>query len=138
MTDKPAKLNLIVHSGDFDKAHYALAMAAAALAVNIPVTLFFTMHAIKVLKSGGWDGAAASDGRSAEESDHDNKERGVAGFGELLEACRDLGAVFMVCEMGLHAVDLAPEDLRDDITFQQGGLVTFYLDAGKDGQIVFI
>ena len=46
MTDEekfegPEKLSLVVFSGDFEKVHYAFAMASAALAINVPVTLFF-------------------------------------------------------------------------------------------------
>ncbi len=141
---KPSKLNLIVFSGEFDKVHYALAMASAALAVNIPVTLFFTMRGIDALLKApedeppAWNDLAATDGRTGIEAETDNIERGVASFTELLEACSALGAEFMVCEMGLRAIGRSRDEVRDDIKIVDGGLVTFYQGAGSDGEIVFI
>ncbi len=141
---KPTKLNLIVFSGEFDKVHYALAMASAALAINIPVTLFFTMRGIDaLLKSAdgeppAWHGLISTDGRSGIEAESDNIERGAASFAELLEACSTLGAEFMVCEMGLRAIGRSRDEVRDDIEIVDGGLVTFYQGAGRDGEIVFI
>ena len=46
---RPTKLSLVLFSGSYDKVHYALAMAAAALASNTPATLFFTMGAARAL-----------------------------------------------------------------------------------------
>lgn len=141
---RPSKLSLVVSSGDFDKVHYALAMASAAVAVNVPATLFFTMEAIRALKkpgggeSQGWHVLRAGDGRRAREVDEQYASRGVARFNELLEACRDLGAAFMICDMGLRATGLEMADLRDDIDYRQGGLVTFLNDARADGAMVFI
>jgi peroxiredoxin family protein len=144
LPNRPEKLSLVLYSGDFDKVHYALAMASAAVAVNVPATLFFTMQAIRALKkpgggkSPGWHALRAGDGRSAREVDEDFGSRGVAHFDELLEACRDLGATFMVCDMGLRAAGLEMADLRDDIDYQEGGLVTFLNDASADGAMLFI
>ena len=43
-----------------------------------------------------------------------------------------------VCEMGLRAVGLEDEPLRDDIPLEKGGVVTFLVDASKDGAMIFI
>ena len=43
LNERPEKLSIVVFSGDFDKIHYALVMASAAAAIDIPATLFFTM-----------------------------------------------------------------------------------------------
>lgn len=140
----PEKLSLVVFSGDYDKVHYALAMASAALAVNRPATLFFTMAAIRGLAKAdaegrpGWAALKSDGDGGAEARDRDHGERGVATFEELLSACVQLGASFMVCEMGLRAVSLEAADLRDDVPFQEGGLVTFLNDASADGAMVFI
>ena len=135
---RPAKLSLIVFSGDFARVHYALATAAAALAIDIPVTLFFTMGGITALRrmdgrgNPGWlmlPGAP----RNAQ-----YMRQGVASFEELLAACRELHATFMVCEMGLRAENLTFADLRDDIAYEEGGLVTFLSDARANGAVVMI
>ena len=140
---RPTKLSLIVYSGTFDKVHYALATAAAAIATNTPVTLFFTMDAIACLtraKDGtpGWQASTADDGRRGAIVDAEFDTRGAGTFEELLQACVDLGANFMVCDMGLRAKDIKRSALRDDVAFVEGGLVTFLNDARADGAILFI
>ncbi len=141
---RPQKLSVVVYSGDFDKVHYALAMASAAVAVNMPATLFFTMEAIRGLArpnadgTPGWHALRTGGGDAAAQTDITYGESGVATFDELLEACRELGATFMVCEMGLRAIGMTIADLRDDIAYRQGGLVTFLNDARAEGAVVFV
>lgn len=139
---RPQRLSLIVYSGAFDKVHYALATAAAAIATNTPVTLFFTMDAVRCLTMAdgvpGWHRATAADGRAGSTVDAEFAERGVGTFEELLSACVELGATFMVCDMGLRAKDIARATLRDDVPLVEGGLVTFLNDARADGAMLFI
>lgn len=138
MAEPPGKLSLIVFSGDYAKAHYALAAAAAAAAVDRPATLFFTMHGARALLAAGADSAEgwrALDGASA---DAELRGRGVAGFEELLESCAALGVRFMVCEMGLRALGVAPEALRDDLPISVAGLVSFLADAEAGGAMLFV
>jgi len=138
-------LALVVFSGAFERVHYALAMAAAALASNRPVTLFFAMEATRALARPGPDGhpgwaglATEHSGQSAAEIDAALRAKGIAGFEDLLLACVGLGAKTMVCEMGLRALDLAPDALRDDVPLRPGGLVTFLAEIGGDGATMFI
>ena len=139
---RPKKLSIVVYSGDFDKVHYALAMASASVAVNLPATLFFTMEAIRALATEGSDGTpgwhSMRAGEAAEQADARFRGRGVATFGELLDACRELGAAFMVCEMGLHAIGMTMDELRGDIAYREGGIVTFLNDAHAEGTVVFV
>lgn len=143
--DAPDQLSIVVFSGDFDRIHYALVMASAALATNTRVTLFFTMWAGRaLLKDDGagtpsWHSMPVSDRRlNAAEMDAEFGRRGVADFEQLLSACMALGATFMVCEMGLRALGMEADDLRADIPVQKGGVVTFLADASKDGAMLFI
>ncbi len=131
MSAAPDKLSIVVYSGDPDRVHYALAMAAAAAAIDRPATLFFTMEAIRALAKDARDDAAA-------ERDAARAARGVATFEDLLAACAALDVRFMVCEMGLRAVGLSAADLREDVTFEEGGLVTFLNDASAAGAMLFI
>jgi len=78
-------LSVIVRSGDYESAHYALALAAAALAVNKKAVLFFTMGGLRALQGppaplDGWDRDAV------------HRQRGVGDFETLLAACVELGA----------------------------------------------
>ena len=141
---RPDKLSLVLFSGSFDKVHYALAMAAAALAVNTPVTLFFTMGATRALlaeddKGPGWRHLLpAEDGLDALIADAALTAKGLGGFEELLSACTALGAQVMVCEMGVRALGLEFSQLRPDVDVTPGGLVTFLGDASKSGAMLFI
>jgi peroxiredoxin family protein len=142
--DAPGRLSLVVLAGDYDRVHYALSMASCAAAVDRPVTLFFTMGALRALKrdAGGVPGwtqlGPASNGRAPALRDSDHAEAGLATFEELLAACVELGVTIMVCEMGLRAEGLAADDLRDDVSLAEGGLVTFLAGAGASGQVVVV
>ena len=137
-TDENGKLSITVFSGDFDRVHYALAMAAAAAAINRPVTMLFTMRAIGSLSNRGWAGLTTGDGTTAPRYDDWFESRNLATFEELLAACDELGVRFIVCEMGLTAIGLTAEDLRNDIAIEIAGLITFFHDAESDGHMVFV
>jgi peroxiredoxin family protein len=142
---RPEKLSIIIFSGDFDKIHYALVMASAAATIDIPVTLFFTMSASRALLSSpekAWQclpgGAVAKTGETGDDINNKFKKRMVATFEELLQACVSLKVKFMVCDMGLRAMDLDDKALRSDVPLEAGGMVTFFNDAFANGQMVFI
>ncbi len=147
-TDRPEKLSIVVFSGDFDKVHYALVMASAAAAIDIPATLFFTMAASRALLAATdknapqWKklpaGEIGTDGQTGGDIDTDFKDRTVATFEDLLQACISMGVKFMVCDMGLHALGLEGAALREDVPIESGGMVTFLNDAKARGQMVFI
>ena len=110
-------LSIIVRKGDYESAHYALALASAALATNKPAVLFFTMGGIRALMGpppplDGW-------GRDAL-----NRARGVGDFETLLQACVEFKARFIVCEMGLRSLGIDRSELRADIPFTIAGIVT--------------
>ncbi|MEG3617675.1 DsrE/DsrF/DrsH-like family protein [Magnetovibrio sp. PR-2] len=141
----PDKLSIIVFSGDFDKVHYALVMASAAAAVSKPVTLFFTMDAARAVMKADGDGGpswrslpTSSTFETGGDMDDTFRATGTATFEELLSACVELGVTFMVCEMGLKAFGIKHEDLRDDIPFSLGGVVTFLNDASDRGATYFV
>ncbi|HER26050.1 MAG TPA: hypothetical protein ENI69_02965 [Rhodospirillales bacterium] len=145
---RPEKISIIVFSGEFDKIHYALVTAAAAAAIDIPATLFFTMAASRALLAPDDDGRPAwrnlppghsgAMGPTAGRVDDGFKERTVANFEDLLTSCVALGVKFMVCDMGLRALDLEGAQLRHDVPIETGGMVTFLNDASASGQMLFI
>jgi peroxiredoxin family protein len=141
------RLNVVLLSGAFERVHYALCMASAAAALERPVTLFVTLGALRALAAEdgqarpGWmglpagadvPGAQAADGGAL---DARYRAQGVAGFEDLLEACRGLGVEFMVCEMGMRALGLEPGALRADLKLQPGGLATL---LARGGQLVVL
>lgn len=140
----PDSLSIVVFSGGYDRVHYALAMAAAALAANRRATLFFTMGAARGLLSADAEGPGwrhlhpTEDGERPLAADEVLTGRGLGGFEELLAACAALGATVMVCEMGLKALGLQLSDLRDDVPLTPGGLVTFLTEASRHGAMLFV
>ena len=140
-----AKLSLVVFSASYDRVHYALATAAAALSINTSVTLFFTMGAVRALLAPDGDGRPGwkslpveAGGGDSTARDDALKAKGIGDFEELLTACAALGATIMVCEMGLRAEGTRLTELRDDLEIAEGGLVTFLRDATPDGAMLFI
>lgn len=138
--DRIERLSVVVYDGHFDKVHYALAMASSAAAIDVPVTLFFTMNASKAVMDGqAWRAMPLSEGEgTGGDMDDGFGDQKIATFEDLLSACVELGVTFMVCEMGLKARNLSADDLRKDVPVEPGGLVTFLSTAHKDGSIVFI
>ena len=120
-----AGVSVIVRSGDYESAHYALALASAAVAVNQKAVLFFTMGGLRALMGPppeleDWQRDAV------------NKQRGVGDFETLLQACIELGARFIVCEMGLRSLGIDRSELRTDVPFTVAGIVTL-LEETKPG-----
>ncbi|MBM08262.1 MAG: hypothetical protein CMF69_01595 [Magnetovibrio sp.] len=141
----PDKLSIIVYDPHLDKIHYALVIASGAAAIGRKVTLFFTMSATRALLKSGLDGRLGwasmpvlnFDG-DGENWDEHCRERNIATFEELLDACVSMQVRFLVCEMGLRAIQVAREEIRDDVPVEEGGVVTFITDASKNGSIIFI
>jgi peroxiredoxin family protein len=140
---KMERLSIVIYDGHFDKVHYGLAMASSAAAMDIPVTLFFTMSACRGLMDD-WRDMPISPGQEIESRDSGGSmderfaEQKIATFDELLSACVEMDVTFMVCEMGLKARDLSADDLRKDVPIKPGGLVTFLSDTAQHGNVVFI
>ena len=148
-SNRPDALSLVVYSGDYDKVHYALVLASSALALGTRATLFFTMDACRALLKPDPSGtpawrrlplgqSTANNFRDGGAMDDDFKGRRLADFEQLLAACVELRARVIVCELGLKARGLAPEDLRADLPIEIAGAATFIEDASKNGAMLFI
>lgn len=133
-------LSLIVHSGDYDRVHYALVLASAAAAINRPVIVFFTGDAIKALMEPAPDGRPGWSQLSgdAQRQDSELSDRGVATFEALLSACGEMNVRFMVCEMALRAAGVSETGLRTDVPYEVAGAVTFLTEAPPGGTTLFI
>jgi peroxiredoxin family protein len=140
------RLSLIVFSGDFDRVHYAFAMASAAAATDRPVTMFFSGGALRFFlpkandSTPGWGALApAENGKTAIERDNDLSKDGIGTIEELAMACVELDVAFVRCDMGVKANKLDATTFRPDIPTRSGGLVSFLAEAEKeDSQIVFL
>ncbi len=137
-------LSLIVFSGHYERVHYALVLAAAAAAIDRPVTLFFTGEALNALRASpatgvpGWHALAGSGELSAAALDARNASLNVATMQDLLTACSQIGVRFLVCEMGLRTAGLTVADLRTDLAPECAGVVTLLAEAGSDRSLLFL
>ena len=138
MPDGPAAVSIIVFDGRFERVHYALATAAAALATNRRATLLFTGTAVKALQRDGWRRLGSETGEDAVAVDDRQRRLGVAGFHDLMSACVELGARIIACEMGLRAAGVAADTLDPDLPIEHAGLATFLADAEPGGTTLFI
>ncbi|MFZ1414064.1 MAG: DsrE/DsrF/DrsH-like family protein [Defluviicoccus sp.] len=137
-------LSLIVFSGQYKRAHYALVLASAAAAIGRPVSLFFTGEALTAVRAPtaptapGWHALAGTGEQSAAVLDARLASLGVATFEELLTACGEMGVRFLVCEMALRAAGLTIADLRADLALECAGVVTLFVEAGSDRTLMFV
>lgn len=139
------KLSLVVASPQFEKVHYAFVMATGAAAIGVPVTMFFTMGACPaILKDPDWRSLPSEKPDMTAAARNDSfTANGVAGMDELIDSAVELGITFMICEMGLRAEALEAAPLRDGLTAERTGVVTFFHDAGltepsDGGHIVYV
>lgn len=118
-------VSVILRSDDYESVHYGLALAAAALAVNKPAVLFFTMGAsapCKALRQRCATGRAMPPTTRAASA----TSRRCCGY-------RRAGARLIVCEMGLQrSLDIDRAGLRADVPFTVAGIDTL-LEETKPG-----
>jgi peroxiredoxin family protein len=119
-------LGILLISGSHERAHYAFVLASGAAALGRPVVLFATNHGCRALLD---DWSALEDpGRDAAV-----RLRGVAGFGELRNAAKELGVRMIACEAGLRMIGLDGALLA---TGTEVAGVTTFLEATRGGQII--
>jgi predicted peroxiredoxin len=119
-------IGIILLSGAHDRAHAAFSMAAAAGALGRSVVVFGTGSGCRALMAD-WSGLRDV-GRDAV-----IRRRGVAGFGELRQAARDLGVRLLACDAGLKAEALEGQALAEGVEIT--GMATL-LEAVGAGQLV--
>ncbi|WP_239020349.1 DsrE family protein [Novacetimonas pomaceti] len=119
-------LAILLLDGGYERAHYALVLAASALALGRSVVLF---------AAGGGVHALARDWRGLRDSgrDADMAARGVATFATLRDAVVELECGLLACEAGLRVCDLAPDALLPSV--RVAGVPTF-LDAARGRQVI--
>ncbi|UZJ36885.1 DsrE/DsrF/DrsH-like family protein [Prosthecochloris sp. SCSIO W1103] len=154
------KLSIVCFSGDFDKALAAFTLATGAAAVNWEVKMFFTFWGLNILKKktgrtwigsgvlakvfnflmGGKKNLPLSrlnfGGASPVLMTGMMKKSNVATLDELVEAAKALDIDFVACEMAMHILGIDKNDLDEHVKHVAG--VATFLDASKDGHIIFI
>ena len=113
------KAAIIVHSGDMDKLYSALILGNGALAMDMDVTLFFTMRGLHIVEKGG-----------AEKIRLNGEPQGLS---TLMRAVQEQGGRLIACSAFLNAEGLREEDIIDGAEF--GGVATF-LSGAEEADIV--
>ncbi len=121
-------LGILLLSGAFERAHYAMVLAAGAAAVDRRVVMFATNGGLHAL-CRDWSGLAGS------EADAVLRRRGVAGFAALRDALAPLGVRLLACESGLRAMALPATALLPEV--ECAGVPTFLAAVGH-GQMLSI
>ncbi|MFW7268490.1 hypothetical protein ACMAUO_11035 [Gluconacetobacter sp. Hr-1-5] len=126
-TDPPREgLAILLLDGGFERAHYALVLAAGALAVDRPVLIFAAGHGVHAL-ARDWQGLRDAGADSAAQAS------GVAGFDVLREAVQALDGTLMACESGLRLTGLDADALLPGVTVAG---VPAFLDAARGRQVI--
>jgi len=126
MTVSAVQLGIILLDGSHARAHFAFSLAAAAAAMDRPVTLF---------ASGAGVHALCRDWSGLTDAVHDAElvMRGVGSLDVLREAALSLDVRLLACEAALRGEAVAPSALLDGV--RVAGLVTFLADLA-DAQLV--
>ncbi|POF62798.1 hypothetical protein CFR73_10945 [Novacetimonas maltaceti] len=122
----PDGLAILLLDGGYERAHYALVLAASGLALGRPVVLF---------AAGGGVHALARDWRGLRDAGQDAEmaARGVATFADLRDAVVELDGELLACEAGLRLCGLRHGALLASV--RVAGVPTF-LDAARGRQVI--
>lgn len=122
----PEDLAILLLDGGYERAHYALVLAASGLALGRSVVLF---------AAGGGVQALARDWRGLRDAGQDAQmaARGVATFETLRDAVVELDCDLLACEAGLRLCGLRHEALLASV--RVAGVPTF-LDAARGRQVI--
>ncbi len=159
MSDKK-DISIVCFSGDFDKMAAAFTIATGAAATNRRVTMFFTFWGLNALKKRtgrAWLGKDALSrlfnflmggrrnlplsrlnfgGISPRLMTGMMRKNHVATLEELFEAAGALGVRIVACEMAMHILGIAREDLVDEVADVVG--VATFLNESENAHIIFI
>ena len=136
--ERKKKASMVVFSGDMDKLFGAFIIATSAAATGMDVTLFFTFWGFRALKKNVTTGKGLfgrmmglierGDIRKANPSKYGflgmgrwmfkktMKSKNAASLVELRQLAIDLGVKMYACQMTMDVMEIAREDLIDEVT----------------------
>jgi peroxiredoxin family protein len=149
------KLSMLVMSGDIDKICGAFILATGAAASNAEVTMFFNFWGLRAIKRGtptgksmtgklmGW--MTRGDIERADTTRYRvagmgrrmfkklMRDHNIASLTELRQLALDLGVVLYGCTLSMDVMEVAREDLIDDITDCVG--VGFFMNEALNSDV---
>jgi peroxiredoxin family protein len=149
-TKKPEKLTIVLHSGDMDKAYSALIIGNGALAMGMEATIFCTFWGLNRLRKDdplAFPAAGLGKGPLSKMNflglgkwmiKRRMKKANVASLEKLMADFKELGGRIIACDMTMEIMGVRPEDLRQDLIDECGGVGGFIQEARDSGVVLFI
>lgn len=159
MSNETQKCSIIVFSGDMDKVMAAFLVATTAAAMGMETTMFFTFWGLKAIQKGtptgkglfgkmlslmnrgGIDRLGPSrlnfGGMGRWMFNKMMKDQGVTSLPELREMAIELDVKFLACLMSMDVMEIAKEDLIDEVD-NVVGAATFIAEAQQSQIQLFV
>jgi peroxiredoxin family protein len=149
------KASIVVFSGDMDKVFAAFIIATGAAASGMEVSMFFTFWGLKAIQKGNPTGKGflgkmiglmnrggiervgpsrfnfGGIGRTLFKKMM--KDKNVVGLSELLETAIDLDVKLYACTMSMDVMEIAKEDLIDEVNGFMG--VAGYIKEASEADL---
>jgi len=139
MTDK---VTIVLHSGDMDKVYSALIIGNGALAMGMDASLYVTFWGLQRLEKGGLDGGPLSRlnllGIGRWMMKRRTRKANVASLARLFQDFNELGGKVIACDMTMEIMQIARQDLREDLISGYGAVGTFIQEARESSVTLFI
>jgi len=153
------KTSIVVFSGDMDKVFAGFLIATGAAASGMEVSMFFTFWGLKAIQKGSLTGKGLL-GRMIGLMNRGGIERvgpsrfnfggigrwlfkkmmrdkNVVGLSELLETAIDLDVKLYACKMSMDVMEIAEEDLIDEVSGFMG-VAGYIKEASESDVTLFI
>jgi peroxiredoxin family protein len=152
------RCSIVVFSGDMDKVMAAFIIATTGAAMGKETSMFFTFWGIKaiqkgnptgkgflgkmlgVMNRGGIDRLGPSrfnfGGLGRWMFKKMMRDKGTASLPELRQTAIDLGVKLLACQMSMDVMEIAREDLIDEVDDIVGAAT--YCNNALEGQALFI
>jgi len=138
----PDRATIVVQSGDMDKLYSALIIANGALSMGMDVSMFFTFWGLERLKKGGLEKGPLSRMNFLGLGKWMVKRRmakaNVATLERMFRDVKELGGKIIACDMTMQIMGIRPEDLRQDLIDECGGVGAYIHDARESAVTLFI
>lgn len=129
MTPESNRVALFLHSGDYDRIHQGLAIAASAVAVGRRADVFFFWWALERLVTDRLDDPDFGPGRADAEDRFE--QRRMPTLRQLLSHLRESGlCTLYACSGSLAVSDATPEQLAEKVDHLVGWTTILQRTAG--------
>ncbi len=128
MPNPADKLAVFLHSGDYDRVHQGLAIAASGVATGRPVEIFWFWWALEKLCAGGYDEVSLPGREDVEDR---FETRGAPTIPELLQHLKDSGTCRLyACTGSMALTGASREQVEQRVDALVGWTRILQLTAG--------